>query len=57
MSKITILEKLTPKQLEYLGSQIDASLAQKQGLRVGESTVVSHYLHSINPLQIGRAHV
>lgn len=50
MSKITILEKLTPKQLEYLGSQIDASLAQKQGLRVGESTVVSHYLHSVNPL-------
>ncbi|MGB4504122.1 MAG: VWA domain-containing protein [Syntrophaceticus sp.] len=45
-----IIEKLTPKQLEELTTLISASLAQKQGFRIGESTVVSHYLHSVNPL-------
>jgi magnesium chelatase subunit D len=50
MSEIPILEKLTSKQLEELTSQISSSLSQKQGFRIGESTVVSHYVHSINPL-------
>lgn len=50
MPEILILEKLTPKQLEELITQISVSLSQKQGFRIGESTVVSHYIHSINPL-------
>lgn len=50
MCAIPILEKLTPKQLEELIAQISTSLDQKQGFRIGESTVVSHYLHSVNPL-------
>lgn len=44
------LNNLSPKQHEELITQITTSLSQKQGFRIGESTVVSHYLHSINPL-------
>jgi magnesium chelatase subunit D len=51
MSQLTILKKLTPEQLKHLVSQITANLELKQGFQLGESTVVSHYLHSINQLR------
>ncbi|MDD2555097.1 MAG: VWA domain-containing protein [Syntrophaceticus sp.] len=50
MSVNLFLDYLSPKQHKELITQITASLSQKQGFRIGESTVVSHYLHSINPL-------
>ncbi|MDR9757942.1 MAG: VWA domain-containing protein [Syntrophomonadaceae bacterium] len=49
MSDILILDTLTPKQLEEIEQQITTSLAQKQGFILGESTVVSYCLHSVNP--------
>ncbi len=45
MSELLILEKITLQQLSELGDQIAASLKQKQGFRLGESTVISSYLH------------
>lgn len=51
MAQLTILKKLTPEQLKYLVGQITANLELKQGFQLGESTVVSHYLHSINQLR------
>jgi len=49
MSDIFILDKLTPEQLAEIEQQITTSLAQKQGFILGESTVVSYCLHSVNP--------
>lgn len=51
MAQLTILKKLTSEQLKHLVSQITANLDLKQGFRLGESTVASHYLHSINQLR------
>jgi magnesium chelatase subunit D len=45
MPGLLILESITPQQLAELGGQIAASLNQKQGFRLGESTVISSYLH------------
>ncbi len=45
MPKLLIFDTITPQQLTELGGQIAASLNQKQGFRLGESTVISSYLH------------
>lgn len=49
MSEIFILDKLTAEQLAAIEQQITTSLGQKQGFILGESTVVSYCLHSVNP--------
>lgn len=50
MSDNLILDQFTPGQLEHLDNQIKTSLSQKQGFILGESTVISCCLHSVNPL-------
>jgi magnesium chelatase subunit D len=45
MPGLLIFDTITPQQLSELGGQIAASLNQKQGFRLGESTVISSYLH------------
>lgn len=56
-SQRSLLEKLTKEQLQDLGSQIAASLAQKQGCRIGESAVASHFVHNVNPLRPGEIRI
>jgi magnesium chelatase subunit D len=57
MSQLLIFEKITPRELADLGAQIAASLDQKQGFRLGESTVISSYLHRTNFLHPGEIRI
>lgn len=57
MTQLLIFEKITLKQLVELGDQITASLNQKQGFRLGESTVISSYLHKTNYLHPGEIRI
>jgi magnesium chelatase subunit D len=57
MSQLLIFEKITLQQLVEIGGQIVASLDRKQGFRLGESTVISSYLHRSTPLRPGEIRI
>ena len=54
MPELLIFNTITPQQLTELGGQIAASLSQKQGFRLGESSVISSYLHNSAYLDPGK---
>lgn len=57
MSQPFLFEKLTPKQLEELRTQMILSLNRNQGFRLGESAVISKHLHAPNPYRPGEIRV
>jgi magnesium chelatase subunit D len=57
MPGLLIFETITPEQLADLGEQIAASLNQKQGFRLGESSVISSYLHRTAYLHPGEIRI
>ncbi|MGD0153570.1 MAG: VWA domain-containing protein [Thermacetogeniaceae bacterium] len=57
MPQLLILEKVTLQQLTELGDQIAASLNQRQGFRLGESTVISSCLHRTTHLHPGEIRI
>jgi magnesium chelatase subunit D len=57
MPGLLIFDTITPQQLTELGGQIAASLNQKQGFRLGESTVISSYLHRSTYLHPGEIRI
>ncbi len=50
-------DKLGAQQLGTLEAQIASSLNQKQGFRLGESTVISQYVHNPNPRSPGEVQI
>jgi magnesium chelatase subunit D len=57
MPELLIFDTITPQQLTELGGQIAASLNQKQGFRLGESSVISSYLHRSTYLHPGEIRI
>ncbi|HHW40893.1 MAG TPA: VWA domain-containing protein [Syntrophomonadaceae bacterium] len=57
MTQLTILEKLSLQEFDDLVQQIISNLSQGQGFRLGESTVVSHYIHKPNRSRPGEINI
>ncbi len=57
MTQLTVLEKLSLQEFDDLVHQIISNLSQGQGFRLGESTVISHYIHKPNRSRPGEINI